>query len=123
MSKFKVGDKVFDLRYGVGEVVNTELFQHFQLKVDFKSDNHAYTKVGNWGLQDSNPQLWTLQEAKDRGYGDQLPKEPYRWEGKVRFLIDREPAGTVIVDAYTGQPIVSFPLNTKGTLTFVEDVK
>ena len=109
-SKFKVGDKVFNLRYGVGEVISWKPVAEYTLIVYFAHRNTdlPVREDGRFAAVDKCPSLWTLQEAKDRGYGDQIPKEPFRWEGRIEDI------------AMDCTWLAELLKCKRGTLTFVE---
>ena len=56
--KFKVGDKVFDIRYGWGMVVNDNFSSKYSIYVNFNVvESHTYTKDGKDSIADINPTL------------------------------------------------------------------
>ena len=106
--KFKQGDTVFDLRYGAGQVKEVG---EFALWVVLSGDTVEYNLDGTDFEQHKNPVLWTEAETRQRGYGDQLPIKPFRWEGRVENI---SMDCTWLAELLKGK---------RGTLTFVEDVE
>lgn len=81
MSKFKVGQKVYCILYGVGEVVSTGYppTKHTDpaYTIGFQSSRECgpryYTEQGQRSKNDTNPTLLTLEEARAKGYD--VPKQ------------------------------------------------
>jgi hypothetical protein len=46
--KFKVGDKVFDILFGWGEVVDIDSLIYYPIEVDFENDTTNYTRNGKY---------------------------------------------------------------------------
>lgn len=56
--EFKVGDKVFDIRYGWGKVVGDKAIGVYSIYVTFDRErNNTYTKEGKEHYTDSSPSL------------------------------------------------------------------
>lgn len=76
MSKFKVGQKVYCIRRGLGEVYGKDRYLAgdvvFLIKFPEK-DNCEYTFEGKLYHSDLNPTLLTLEEARAKGYD--VPKQ------------------------------------------------
>lgn len=125
MSKFKVGDKVFDLRYGIGEIARER--EYIIVEFSDKAFSDAQYKLSGNYCNDKNPLLWTLQEARDRGYGDQLAEEPFRWKGTGRIGNQWRTEGPTgdfsFMVGCEEMNSIAHMLGKKGTLTFVEDVE
>lgn len=75
MSKFKVGDTVYNIRKGVCVVINTCDGSEYPLKVRRLGSEHyssfnedGFTEDGRWGSKDVNPTLLTIDEARAKGY-------------------------------------------------------
>lgn len=68
-SEFKVGDKVFDLRYGFGRIIRIGPTIH----VNFLGVDTLYLISGRREIQDNFPSLLTLDQAKALGH--RLKKE------------------------------------------------
>lgn len=70
--KFKVGDKVYDIRCGAG-VVEEIVDENYPILVNFNERGESYTSCGLQDIDDVNPTLLTIPEARARGYD--VPKE------------------------------------------------
>jgi hypothetical protein len=46
--EFKVGDKVFDILFGWGEVVHVDSLIHYPIEVDFENDTANYMRNGKY---------------------------------------------------------------------------
>jgi hypothetical protein len=93
MGKFNVGDRVFDLQYGVGEVIRIAEYTEGQCRVRRERSVKVrfglcmeidYTSVGKHYDYELNPILWTVEEAIAKGYDvpkskKKVVKEIKRW--------------------------------------------
>ena len=69
VSKFKTGDRVFHVGFGVGEVINTNHIVNYPIKVEFITGiSNVFTSEGFWEVGHVIPQLLTLEEARAKGY-------------------------------------------------------
>ena len=121
MSKFKVGDRVFDLRCGVGVVESVKDHHDYPVKVLFKSkdvENESYTHCGKSLSTHKNPLLLTLTEAREKGYD--VPKESLNFQIKVIWDVYSTGPTPVPINQNEHLPRVNKKM---GTLTFVEDVQ
>lgn len=75
MSKFKVGQKVYCITKGLGEVVDTSTQStDLSIRVIFCRDYYCwFTGTGKFNTNDFNPTLLTLEEARAKGYD--VPKQ------------------------------------------------
>ena len=76
--KFNVGDRVYDIQFGIGEVyIRLNGIAHsYPIEVTFKllsGEIRTYTACGRLGAFHANPTLLTLPEARAKGYD--VPKE------------------------------------------------
>ena len=119
MSKFKTDDKVFDPRYGVGVVTSEEHSREYPIRVEFNNgDGISSVTYMKWGRQfpsHKNPMLLTLPEAREKGYD--VPKEPFKWEGKARWKTEDGIVFPIFENICAVRP------GMKGTLTFIEDAE
>ena len=128
MTKFKLGDEVFDIRHGNGEVIgiSEDPEDEFPIEAVFETVGCFYTSDGRDGGDDENPILMHLEKAKELG----LYKEPVSIEVKVRWhKVTLESGDDMIVpiqlwdDRHAKQVFKEDFTNKTGTLTFVEDGK
>jgi hypothetical protein len=82
--KFKDGNKVYDIRYGIGTVINyIEIETVYPFGVKFLDrPAQIYLPCGRFQLSDANPTLLTLAEARARGYD--VPKEKVK-KSQVKY--------------------------------------
>lgn len=78
MSKFRVGDKVFHVGYGMGKVLSIDptIFNGDDALVVFLDDLYqplTFTLDGRRSMTHKVPQLLTLEEARAKGYD--VPKQ------------------------------------------------
>lgn len=75
VSKFKVGDTVYSIRYGTGvvEVVLGDAYPIHKIFVQFQSGLESFTEDGKEYKNDVNPTLMTLEQAWAKAYD--VPKE------------------------------------------------
>ena len=73
--KFKVGDRVYDIRFGIGKVVTyRDKETSYPFDVEFIGEaSQLYTACGRFSLSNVNPTLLTLADARSKGYD--VPKE------------------------------------------------
>lgn len=69
MSKFNVGDKVFDIRYGNGVVAKVVSEQNYPVRVKFDVDDNSnvdgiYTEDGKSDIDQINPLLYLGHDLK-----------------------------------------------------------
>lgn len=88
--KFKVGDRVYDIRRGVGVVHNlATLDDTYTVVVEFTQvtrETDYYTMEGRASEHDLNPMLLTLSEARGMGYD--VPKLKVKKEVKAFGVVD-----------------------------------
>lgn len=68
MSKFKVGDSVYDIRHGSGEVISNSKDHTYGIEVLLPVGRFYYTTCGRAVWRDKNPILLTIEEAMAKGY-------------------------------------------------------
>lgn len=73
MSKFKIGQKVYCINYGLGEVIGTKGYGPCPVECKFTKFTESYTPEGRFVLEAVNPTLLTLEEARAKGYD--VPKQ------------------------------------------------
>ena len=73
--KFNVGDKVYDIRLGVGIITTVRDKERvYPLDVEFIGEgSHLFTACGRFSATNINPTLFTISAARARGYD--VPKE------------------------------------------------
>ena len=99
--KFKVGDRVYDILRGVGKVIaiNSETAQEcyfVEVLFELRQYSGTYSQKGFWDNSYLNPTLFTLAEARAKGYD--VPKE------MVKKTIKR----WVIVNTKTGWSALAY---------------
>lgn len=119
MSKFKAGDKVYDICEGVG-VVGTDTDKEYPVSVNFASGTSAtYTSSGLNQVTDVNPTLLTLEEARTKGY--EMPKQK-RQRTDVRYCTPEDLDGTFCaMYQHPAHIPLGFPIVT-ATFTWEEDI-
>ena len=73
--KFKVGDRVYDIRYGIGKIttINNPSLSGYTVKADITNrPDSTYTAEGKYLNDDLNPTLLHVVEARAKGYD--IPK-------------------------------------------------
>lgn len=71
---FKVGDKVYDVRYGWGEVTHADWREDYPIRVKFKDDSvSSYTHDGVWHKKINKPVL-SFTEYTLQGFSQERPK-------------------------------------------------
>jgi len=71
---FKVGDKVFDIHYGWGVIIEVNSDYTYPISVEFDDDNfESYTYDGR-SCEDENPFL-SFTEYKLEGFSQERPEE------------------------------------------------
>ena len=127
MTKFKLGDEVFDIRHGKGfieKIRQDDPWDPLECVFDCGKRDY-YQKDGKATVMDNNPILMHLSEAKELG----LYKEPVSIEVKVRWhKVTLESGDDMIVpiqlwDDRHGKLLFGDFTGKSGTLTFVEDEK
>lgn len=74
MSIFKKGDKVFDIRFGWGEVTDDEYGGTYPLKVHFENGRETYTYTYNGIINTvENIPLLSLKEYSLEGFSQERP--------------------------------------------------
>ena len=68
---FKVGDRVFDIRFGWGEVINIDGHVNVHFDVDYDTD---YYKDGRHSIYEKNPTL-SFTEYTLQGFSQERPKK------------------------------------------------
>lgn len=78
--KFKVGDRVFHVGHGVGEVTEIDQRDSLAIRVEFHNNKVGwFTLDGMFVDEHTIPQLLTLDEARAKGYD--VPKKTYKmWQ-------------------------------------------
>ena len=122
MKEFKVGDEVFDIRFGKGKVT-AMIGLHFPLQCTFDHDPEYeenpihYTQDGKEDETNLNPILMHLDRAIEIGLCN---PEPFKFEAQVEW----QEVGMLVHPSGSKR---SHPWETligkKGKLTFVEDVE
>lgn len=88
MEQFKKGDKVFDIRYGWGEVVLIKDGNVFPVKVNFENYNKSYKKDGR-EIFDNNPSL-SKTEYSMRAKPNNLPRMVLVRDDVKEMWLERE---------------------------------
>lgn len=73
MSKFKVGQKVYCILYGVGAVKELRESRSYPVIIETNCGLVDYTAEGKYNSNAVNPTLLTLEEARAKGYD--VPKQ------------------------------------------------
>ena len=120
MKDFKIGDDVFDIRYGKGKVIEIADLDIYPIRCLFDSNmdgTQYYTHDGKDDDSDLNSILIHLDRAIELGF---CKPEPYKFEAEVEW----QETDTLV---HPTGPKTSHPWGTlvgrKGKLTFVEDVE
>ena len=125
MKEFKVGDDVFDIRFGKGKVT-AMIGLHFPLQCTFDHEPEYeenpvhYERDGKDDDSNLNPVLMHLDRAIELGL---CKREPYKFEAEVEWTEHED--GTTY-PFWSTPPYASLPqrlIGKKGKLTFVEDVE
>lgn len=84
---FKVGDKVYDIRYGWGEVINDNWSDVCPIRVKYENGfSDTYTHYGSWHQKFKNP-LLSFTEYTIQGFSQERPK-PQPKVGKMCVFWD-----------------------------------
>ena len=84
---FKVGDKVFDVQYGWGRVVEIDVNEEFPIGVDFIESIESYTLDGKYYYEDNYPRLsFTEYNFVNGGFSQERSKE--EMIGKLVVVLD-----------------------------------
>lgn len=73
---FKVGDKVYDFRYGWGQVIETDSTEYigFPIIVEYNYDKECFTIDGKYNLNDPLPTLsFTKYDFVNGGFSQMRP--------------------------------------------------
>lgn len=73
MEKFKVGQKVYCINYGLGEVAEIKNYGPTPVECKFSRFTGSYNPQGKFITEAENPTLLTLEEARAKGYD--VPKQ------------------------------------------------
>lgn len=122
MEKFKVGQRVYCIMYGPGEVYALEHLDDCPVKVRFKSIRSSYTVEGLFTKYESmvNPILLTLEEARAKGYD--VPKQKIVKEKTVyinlysdgrTFTYDSEYSANAMSTNIPKAIVVAYPVTIK----------
>lgn len=92
MSKFKVGDRVYDVRKGLCTiaVINTDCGSTYPIMT---TAGDGFTLDGRWDRRDANPTLLTAEEARAKGYD--VPKIKRKGTKEVKIWVNIYPDGEV----------------------------
>ena len=120
MSKFRLGDDVYDFRFGVGSVVSENFSPSYPIGAEFGMTNRSYLANGLEYTFHKNPSLLTLPEAREKGYD--VPKEPITVTGKVKWVVTAglHPESNGTEEFFPPFDFSKIKKGMKGTLTFVE---
>lgn len=88
-SIFKVGDKVYDIRFGWGEVVILTEHELYPVEVDFNGRRESYTLLGYYDI-DHLQSLLSLTEYNLQGFSQERPFDPQDCVGKWCLVWDGE---------------------------------
>lgn len=80
-SIFKVGDKVYDIRFGWGEVVAIIADRSYPVEVDFNGCEETYTYTGQYIIEHVTP-LLSLTEYTLQGFSQERSFDPQDCVGK-----------------------------------------
>lgn len=86
---FKVGDKVYDIRFGWGEVVAITADRSYPVEVDFNGGEETYTYTGQYIIEHVTP-LLSLTEYTLQGFSQERPFNPQDCVGKWCLTWDNE---------------------------------
>jgi hypothetical protein len=87
MKKLQIGTKVFDVRYGWGEITSHSDYSYY---VKFKSGNCCYTFEGKWNDHDFNPMLSLTEYSLEKGGFTPIDAEPPLQIGEMAYFWDDE---------------------------------
>lgn len=80
---FKVGDKVYSIRHGIVELMESD-HGFFPFKAMDKDRITRFTSDGKYLLTDKYPSIITLEEAEKRGFVKKsIPKHRFKYRDKV----------------------------------------
>lgn len=80
---FKVGDKVYSIRHGIVELMESD-HPLFPFKAMDKDRITRFTSDGKYLLTDKYPSIITLEEAEKRGFVKKsIPKHRFKYRDKV----------------------------------------
>lgn len=89
-TKYKVGDRVFYLRYGWGTVISTTHKFGFSIQVKFNGNretNEYFTAEGHLHDDALYPSLLTMQQANLLGYYDSNEDDDNDYDNAVRYAM------------------------------------
>lgn len=94
---FKVGDKVFDIFYGWGEVKEIQEEGIHVVRVDFNNYSQNYTRDGKDYYTDLSPRLsFTKYDLVNGGFSQERPANYKEYIGKYCKFWNKDKYNTVI---------------------------
>lgn len=94
-SIFKVGDKVYDIRFGWGEVLSITMQETYSVNVDFNGQEETYTPLGRYLVEHIQP-LLSFTEYTLQGFSQERSFDPQDCVGKWCMLSDNKIPSTGI---------------------------
>lgn len=124
---FKVGDKVFDIQYGWGQVTGIFISLDYPVFVEFNGASQSYTSDGKF-YKKSQQAVLSFTEYKLEGFSQERPKPKLPFKvGDVVYLSDGDVWITeklmVIVDNKAKYPFMAFSHNQYSDLATENPLK
>jgi hypothetical protein len=94
MKKLKIGTKVFDIRFGWGEV---STYQENTFYVIFGQVLQSYEYNGKWSVYDINPTLSLTEYSLEKGGFTPIDTEPPLQVGEMAYFWNENPYSLYLV--------------------------